>query len=144
MTETSIREFFISYQRFFMKALADDLDADELSALYTSAFIAASPAGVITGKNDDTLKQNMINGYAHYRSIGTKCMQVRNIRLSPIDDLHAVAHVAWTAVYAKSDQPDISIDFEVHYLIQEIDGQPKVFGWISGDEQALLRERGVV
>ena len=144
MTDASIREFFNRYQRFFMEALADNLDTDELSALYTSDFIAASPAGVMTGKNDDTLKQAMINGYAHYRAIGTKNMQVRNIRLSRIDDQHAVAHVSWTAVYAKPSQPDISIDFEVHYFLQEIDNKPKVFGWVSGDEQALLRERGVV
>ena len=144
MTETSIREFFDRYQRFFMEALADNLDTDELSALYTSDFIAASPAGVMTGKNDDTLKQAMINGYAYYRAIGTKSMKVRHIRLSRIDELHTVAHVAWTAVYARSSQPDISIDFEVHYLVQELNGQPKVFGWVSGDEQALLRERGIV
>ena len=144
MTETSIREFFNRYQRFFTEALAGNLDTDELSVLYTSDFIAASPAGVMTGKNDDTLKQNMINGYAHYRTIGTKSMQVHNIRLSPIDDQHAVAHVTWAAVYVKDRQPDINIDFEVHYLIQEFDGQPKIFGWVSGDEKALLRERGVV
>ena len=144
MTEASIREFFNRYQRFFTEALADNFDAGELFALYTSDFIAASPSGVMTGKNDDTLKQNMMNGYAHYRAIGTKSMQVRNIRLSPINDQHSVAHVAWTAVYAKDMQPDISIDFEVHYLMQELDGQPKVFGWVSGDEQALLRECGIV
>ena len=144
MTETSIRAFFDRYQHFFMEALADNLDTDELSALYTSDFIAASPAGVMIGKNDDTLKQAMINGYTHYRAIGTKSMQVRHVRLSRIDDQHAIAHVAWTAAYAKPSQPDISIDFEVHYFIQELDGKPKVFGWVSGDEQALLRERGVV
>ena len=68
-------------------------------------------------------------------------MQVRNIRLSPIDNLHAAAHVEWTAVYAKDMQPDISIDFEMHYFVQELNGQQEVFGWVSGDEKALLRDR---
>ena len=144
MTVESIKEFFSRYQLFFTKALAGNLDADELLALYTSDFIAASPSGVMTGKNDDTLSQNMINGYAYYRSIGTKSMQVRSIRLSPIDNQHAVAHVAWVAVYEKDMQPDISIDFEVHYFMQELDGRLKVFGWVSGNEQALLREHGIV
>jgi hypothetical protein len=144
MTEASIKEFFSRYQRFFTEGLAGNLDTETLSELYTSEFIAVSPAGVMTGKNDDTFKQNMINGYAHYRNIGTKGMMVQNIRLSPIDNQHSVAHVAWTAVYAKDSQQDIIIDFEVHYLIQELDGQIKIFGWVSGDEQALLRERGVV
>jgi hypothetical protein len=35
------------------------------------------------------------------------------------------------------------IDFDVHYLVQQLNAEPKVFGWISGDEQALLREHGI-
>jgi hypothetical protein len=35
------------------------------------------------------------------------------------------------------------IDFDVHYLVQQLDAEPKVFGWISEDEQALLREHGI-
>lgn len=38
----------------------------------------------------------------------------------------------------------MAIDFEVHYLIQTLGGQPKVFGWVSGDEEALLRKHGIV
>ena len=144
MTEISIIDFFDRYQRFFTEALAGNLNASDLSVFYTSEFITATPAGVMMGKNDDTLKRNIVNGYAYYRAIGTKSMRVRNVRLSPIDDRHAVAHVAWTAVYAKDFQPDINIGFEVHYLMQESNGQIKIFGWVSGDEQALLRERGVI
>jgi hypothetical protein len=117
---------------------------DELASLYASEFIGAAPAGVRTGKNDDQFKQAMAQGYEHYRAIGTKEMRIRNIRLSPIDQLHCVAHVAWAASYARKDQPDVAIDFDVHYLIQMLDGEPpKVFGWISGDEQALLKQNGV-
>ena len=32
---------------------------------------------------------------------------------------------------------EISIDFEVHYFIQELDGKPRVFGWVSGDEEGF-------
>lgn len=66
------------------------------------------------------------------------------IRLSPIDELHCVAHVAWTAAYARKDQSDVAIDFDVHYLVQMLDVEPKVFGWVSGDEQAPLNKHGIV
>ena len=33
---------------------------------------------------------------------------------------------------------------DVHYLVQMLNRDPKVFGWISGDEQALLRKHGIV
>jgi hypothetical protein len=144
MMEASVRKFFERYERFFNQSLGGDMDMDEVAALYASDFIAASPAGVMTGKNDDQLKQVMAQGYARYRAIGTKEMRIRNVRLSPIDDHHCVAHVAWTATYARKDQLDIAIDFDVHYFVQKLDGELKVFGWVSGDEQALLRKHGII
>ncbi|MER8715530.1 nuclear transport factor 2 family protein [Mesorhizobium sp. M1295] len=142
--ETSVRKLFERYERFFNQSLGGDMDMDEVASLYASDFIAASPAGVMTGKNDGQLKQVMAQGYAHYRTIGTKEMRIRNLRLSPIDEHHCVAHVAWTATYARRDQSKVAIDFDVHYLVQKLDAEPKVFGWISDDEQALLRKHGIV
>lgn len=142
--ETSVRKLFDRYERFFNRSLGGDMDKDELGSLYASDFIAASPAGVMTGKNDDQLKQIMAQGYAHYREIGTKEIRIRDIRLSLIDEHHCVAHVAWAASYARQGGADVAIDFDVHYLVQKLDGEPKVFGWVSGDEQALLKEHGVI
>ncbi len=141
--EASVRKFFDRYERVFNQSLGGRTDMDEVAALYASEFVAASPAGVMTGKNDEQLKQMMAQGYARYRAMGTKGMRIRDVRFSPIDDHHGVAHVAWTATYARRDQPDVAIDFDVHYLVQNLDGELKVFGWVSGDEQALLREHGV-
>ncbi len=142
--EASVRTFFQRYESVFNQSLGGDLDMDTVATLYASEFIAASPAGVTTGKNDDQLKQVMTQGYARYRAIGTKAVRIRNVRLSPIDDHHCVAHVAWTATYARKDQPDAAIDFDVHYFVQKLDGEPKIFGWVSGDEQALLRKHGII
>jgi hypothetical protein len=143
MMEISVRKLFERYERFFNQSLHGDINMDEVASLYASGYIAASPAGVMTGQNDDQLKQAMTQGYAHYRAIGTKEMRIRNIALSPIDERHCVAHVAWTATYARPDLADKAIDFDVHYLVQKLDGEPKVFGWVSGDEQALLRKHGI-
>ncbi|MBB4399917.1 hypothetical protein GGD52_000629 [Agrobacterium tumefaciens] len=142
--EASVRKLFERYERFFNKSLNGDMDMEEVASLYASDFIAASPAGVMTGKNDDHLKQVMMKGYERYRTIGTKEMRIRDIRISPIDEHHCLAHVAWTATFARKRQPDAAIDFDVHYFVQRLDGAPKVFGWASGDEQALLKEHGIV
>jgi hypothetical protein len=141
--ETESKKLFERYERLFSRSLAGDIDMDEVASLYASSFIAASPKGVVTGKNDDQLKDVMAQGYAHYRSIGTKEMRIRDVLISPIDARHCVAHVAGTAVYARNEQPDVTIDFEVHYLVQKLDGDPKIFGWVSGDEQALLKKHGI-
>lgn len=142
--EASVRAFFDQYESFFNRSLHGDVDLNELASLYASEFIAASPAGVMAGKNDEQLKQVMAQGYVRYRAMGTKEMRIRNVRFSPLDDHHCVAHVAWTATYARQDQPDVAIDFDVHYFVQKLEGEPKVFGWVSGDEQALLREHGII
>lgn len=144
MTVEIIAKFFERYERFFAQSLSGTIDANEISSLYAKEFIAASPLGVMTGKNDIQLQQTMTQGYEQYRKIGTKEMRVRGMRISPIDELHCVAHVAWTAVYSTADSSNITIDFEVHYLMQEFDKNPQIFGWISGDEQKLLKEYGVV
>lgn len=142
--EASISKFFERYERFFNKSLGGDMDMKEAASLYASAFIAASPAGVITGKNDDHLRQVMAQGYERYRAMGTREMRIRDISLSPIDDHHCTAQVAWTATYARQDQADVAIDFDVHYFVQTLNGEPRVFGWVSGDEQALLRKHGIL
>jgi hypothetical protein len=141
--EAQVRKLFERYEQLFRKSLAGDADMDEVTSVYASAFIAASPAGVMVGKNDDQLKQVMEQGYAHYRAIGTKEMRIRDVRISPIDEHHCVAHVAWTSIYARKGQPDVTIDFDVHYLVQKLDGEPKIFGWVSGDEQEVLKKHGV-
>ena len=141
--EAGVRRLFERYERLFEQGLRGEVDMHELTSVYASAFIAASPAGVMAGSNDDQFRAAMTGGYAHYRAIGTKGMRIRDARITPIDDLHCVAHVAWTATYARPDAPDVAIDFEVHYLVQMLDDQPKIFGWVTGDEQAVLKEHGI-
>ena len=91
MMESSVMAFFERYASLFNQALGGDIDMDEIAALYASEFIAASPAGVTTGKNDDRLEQVMAQGYARYRAIGTKEMRIRDVRLSPVYEHHCMA-----------------------------------------------------
>ena len=141
--ETSVRKLFERYEQLFNKSLRGDMDMDEITSVYASAFIAVSPTGIVAGKNDGELEQAIERGYARYRAIGTKEMQIRDVQILPIDEHHCVAHVAWTAIYNREAQPDVQIDFDVHYLVQKLDGDPKIFGWVSGDEQALLKTHGI-
>lgn len=144
MTKDKVKNFFIRYEQFFMQSLNGEIDTDELSSLYAQEFIAASPLGVMAGKNDIIFQKTLAHGYEQYRKMGTQRMRVRDVSVSPIDDIHCVAHVAWTATYSVAENPDIEIDFEVHYLMQELDNELHIFGWISGNEQALLKEYGVI
>jgi hypothetical protein len=142
--EDSVRALFERYEKLFRMALKDAVDMDQVVSSYAAAFVAASPAGVSIGQNDEHLKQVMRQGFERYRRIGTKDMRLRNVRTTPIDERHCLAHVGWTAVYDRGEKPDVSIDFEVHYLVQQLDDVPKIFGWVSGDEQAVLKQHGII
>lgn len=142
--EAAVRRLFERYEEVVGRSLAGQMDLDEIASLYASDFIGASPGGVMSGKNDDRFREAAAEGYARYRAIGTREMRVREVRLSPIDALHCVAHVGWRATYARPELDDTVIDFDVHYLVQVLDGAARVFGWVSGDEEAVLREHGIV
>lgn len=142
--ETAVKQLFERYERLFNQALAGEAVLDEITSCYASAFVAASPAGVMVGHNDEALRSVMDQGYARYRAIGTQRMWIIGLRFSPLDDLHGVAHVAWGSVYQRPDEAEVRIDFEVHYLVQDLSGRLCIFGWVTGDEQAVLREHGVL
>lgn len=144
MTKETLEKFFERYERFFMQSLSGEINGPEMTELYAPDFIAASPLGVLAGKNDETFRQALSGGYEQYRKIGTKGMRVRGVRMQPINDIHCVADVAWTASYEKSDGQRIDIDFDVYYLMQELNGKLRIFGWISGNEQDLLRQYGII
>ena len=99
MKEQRIHEFFKRYQDFFRQGLKNEADLEQVASSYATAFIAASPAGVMTGRNDEQLKQVMRQGFERYRRIGTKDMTLRGVRIDAIDEYHCLAHVAWTATY---------------------------------------------
>ncbi len=144
MTKDTLEKFFQRYEHFFMQSLNGEIDGNEMSELYAPEFIAASPLGVLAGKNDADFRQALSGGYEQYRKIGTKGMRIRGIETLQIDELHCVASVAWTASYEAADRRRIDIDFDVHYLMQELNGKLRIFGWISGNEQELLKQHGII
>lgn len=141
--EDGIRNFFVGYARVFNQALAGDIGMDEVSNMYAAEFIAATPAGVKAGMNGEQLREAMKAGYARYREMGMKVMQLLAVRPIGLDEHHYVARVRWKAIYGRRHGPDANVEFDVHYFLQMGERGPKVFGWVAGDEEALLREHGI-
>lgn len=61
-----------------------------------------------------------------------------------MDELHFMTKVNWSALYRKKDGKEVTIDFSVIYFTQMQDGSPKIFAYITGDEQKALKEYGLV
>src|SRR5690606_16464258 len=91
--EQAVRQLFERYADFFARSLAGEPDPDEAAALYAPEFLAATPAGIATGRNDAEFLRAMQAGYDHYRSIGTREMRIRHLHILRVDEWHCLAHV---------------------------------------------------
>ncbi len=141
--ETKLNAFFDEYEKIFNQALNDKVDVQATVSKFATCFTEASPAGIICGNNDDEFKKRIPMGYEFYKSIGTQSMRIRSKIITPIDELHSMTKVDWSASYRKKDGKEEIIDFSVFYLTQLQNGEPKIFAYITGDEQKVLKERGI-
>lgn len=69
MKKEQVEKFFQKYEQFFMQSLSGNVIFDEITELYAPEFIAASPMGVMTGKNDIDFQKALSYGYEQYRKM---------------------------------------------------------------------------
>lgn len=139
----AIKDLFDRYESQTNAALAGQPDMAAVTDLYDQAFIAASPAGVIAGQKDREFRDALAAGFARNRELGATRVEIRDLRVMPIDPIHALAHVDWRAVYDTADGQK-QIDFTNTYLTRTDGDATRVFGWITGDENQALREHGII
>lgn len=140
----TVNEFFAGYIEAFNRSLGDAVDADGIRRHFSSCFVGAGPQGVQCGQNDEHFTEMLEQGYAFYRSIGTRAMVVREVTTTRIDATHELARVAYTAHYVKPQGEPVAIDFEVSYLLAARGETYEIFAFVTGDEMALYRKHGLV
>jgi hypothetical protein len=141
----AVERFFGEYEARFQRALEGEDDAEGTAYSFAACFVEANPQGVICGHNDDEFRAAIPQGNAFYRSIGTKSMRIGGLKITPIDERHAMVRVHWESRYEKLGRAPVAIDFDVVYLLQAgPDGRPRIFAYVVGDEQAVLREHGLL
>lgn len=142
--EKKLEDFFRKYEARFNKSLVGTIDIEETVNSFTDCFIEANPFGVQCGKNDDQFRAVITQGYEFYKSIGTKSMIIDSVKISFLDEYHSMAKVHWRSFYNKKDGREELIEFDGIYFVQMIDEKPKIFAYITGDEQGMLREKGLI
>ena len=144
LTLSKIDAFFSDYEKLFNRSLQETPDIERTVQSFASCFVEASPAGIMCGKNDDAFRKKIPQGYEFYRSIGTRSMTIRSKETTELDELHSMTKVNWSARYRKKDGKEEIIDFSVFYFTQLQKGEPKIFAYVTGDEQKVLKERGLI
>ncbi len=141
-----LEAFFGEYEARLNRALVDPaaVDVEATVSAFAPCFIEANPAGVICGKNDEQFLAAIPKGYEFYRAIGTQYMRILSKAITVLDDYHAMVKVHWVAAYKKQDDHEVQIEFDVIYFVQLINETPKIFGYITGDEQKAYQELGLL
>jgi predicted ester cyclase len=138
-----IKKFFSEYADRFNRSLSgENIDSREVADSFANHFVEASPNGVAGGKNGMLFRWMIPSGFAHYKRIGTTSMNVDNVEVETIDPMHALAKVHWDSNYEKDGKRD-HIEFAVTYLLHFEGAKPKIFAYITGDEEKILKEHGL-
>lgn len=120
----------------------EDVDATVNS--FASCFLEASPAGISCGKNDESLREAIPKGNAYYKNIGTQSMKISSLDITKLDDLHYMVKAHWDSLYEKKNKEKVAVSFDVIYFLQAKENELKIFLYITGEEQKVLKENGLI
>lgn len=141
--EELVRGVVEGYKRAFARALAGEGGVDEVARHFAGGFVSANPARVRSG-DIEGFKEMMALAFERYRSLGLRSKRLVGLRVTPIDEHHHVAHASWTYTYAPPGRDAVDIGIDIHYLVQVVGGQARIFGWTSQGEEPLLRRHGII
>lgn len=145
ITTAQINQFFKLYEKRFNDSLrSEEADVDGVVNAFAGYFVEASPAGILGSQNDRKFRKAIPKGYEFYKRIGILSMVIVSKEMTLLDDLHAIVKVHWRSTYQLKDKAPGTIEFDVHYLLQLQQDQPKIFAYITGDEQQALKDHGLI
>jgi hypothetical protein len=141
----NLEEFFSKYEANFNAAIHGDerMVAQAVQRFFADCFVESSPAGVVCGQNNNDFIARVRQRFEFYKEIGSKGMSITSKDITLLDDLHASVKVYWRYSYEKNGIEG-SIDFHNVYLLTLVDGEPKIFAYIAGDEQKALKLHGLI
>jgi hypothetical protein len=140
-----IDNFFYRYEVRFNDALSGGQpDIEETANSFSESFIEASPAGVVVGKNDDKFRESIGQGWNFYKNIGIQSMEILSTQTTILDNLHAIVRVHWNSVFQRKNKSQGEVAFNVFYILQKQEENIRIFAYITGDEQQVLKEEGLI
>ncbi len=138
--QQQLEQFFAAYEQRFNDVLnGQPADVDATAGAFADYFVESSPAGVMGGKNDEKFRGQIPKGNEFYKSIGTQSMKIGTLDITQLDEFHAIARVHWLSDYKGNKH----IEFDVFYIVNQVGDEPKIFAYITGDEQKVLQENGL-
>ncbi len=144
--EKRTQAFFKAYSDRSNEALKDPLveNIDGVVGSFAPYFVEESPAGVVGGKNGWSFRRAIPKGFAKYRKVGGKRMEVTGVEVTTLDPANVMARVDWEFDYVRpKDSKAGTIAFQNLYFLNFADGDPKIFAYITPDEEAAMKKAGL-
>ena len=136
MSRDQLDNLFKDYETAF-----DKLDLKTISGYCADSFISAGPKGSIAqSKKEYEKKAEQVVQF--YRSVGRKSARIISKRVMPICNEYSMVVVRWGVTFEKIGTKQV--EFDVSYIIQETDIDPKIILLISHeDEEAAIKKLGL-
>ncbi len=142
--KTLLERFFKQYSDGFNLGLQGRPNIDETVNSFSAVFLGSNPKGVLCKKNDESFRGVIPMAYEFYKSIGITKMEIVDLQITGLNQFHSMCTATWRAWYTLKNGKEKTLDFEIVYLVRFEAGQPKIFAYITPDEEAILKEKGLV
>jgi hypothetical protein len=137
-------EFFEEYEANINSAiLCDQPGASAAAGAFARCFVGSDAGGVTCGSNDEAFVRTIVETCRFYRSIGTRFLRLEGIDSTPIDEHHIMARVHWVGEYERPEGTK-RVPFDAVYFVRLGDPAFQIFGYVTGNERAALREHGII
>src|SRR6187551_944974 len=136
MSRDQLDNLFRDYEAAF-----DKLDLKKISGYCADNFISAGPGGSIAQNRKEHEKKAEL-AIKFYKSVGRNSERIISKRVMPICNEYTMVVIRWGVTVEKNDSKQI--EFDVSYIIQETDIDPKRILLISHeDEQVAMKKLGL-
>ena len=144
---SDVKRFFEAYARRSNDALQNPPveDVDGTVASFAPYLVESSPQGVMGGANDAEFRKLIGQGFARYREVGGTAMRVTGVKVTELDEVNAMAIVDWEFDYKrKTDGKTGTVGFTNRYFLNLAGAAPKIFAYITPDEQQAMKDHGLI
>jgi hypothetical protein len=144
MLEDKIRRFFSDYETACNNLLlGTDGSTVRLRKAFASDFIKADPSGSSTIANNFLFGRNVKKKFKNYKALKLQSQKIASLDIIPVDLFHYMVKVRWSCWYIKKHSVSETIEFTSTYIIQHLNNELKIFAYICGEEDRVLKERGM-
>lgn len=143
MPQPDYHDVFVRYAHALNRSLAGSDEIDTIRDFYAETSLALGMDGMLKAAANEELGTILAHVHDFYIRVKVQSMAVERLEVSELAPGHDRVLVHFVARYLVRGE-QVAIPFSVTYLCQRRTDGPKIFGFIAGDEMAVLKDHGII